>query len=145
MKKTAALLFAAICFVFNATNAQFTEDFESGIFPPTNWQESHSGVDALDQSMTQAHGGTYSALFDDVTGTDSSILISDYIANLSANSQLIFWEYQNFDTYYLYHAVWIQVNAGALTELINLGPGVVSPTLTPLAGAASIWEKKSNN
>ena len=39
MKKTATLIFAAICFLFNGTaNAQFNEDFESGL--PGNFTES---------------------------------------------------------------------------------------------------------
>ena len=38
MKKTTTLLFAIFCFVFiNSTNAQFTEDFESGM--PGNFTE----------------------------------------------------------------------------------------------------------
>ena len=88
MKNIYVLLSALFLMNFGASAQQMSQDFESGTFPPTGWQEFHNGVDALDQSTTQAHGGSYSALFDDVSGTDTSILISDFIANLDPNSEL---------------------------------------------------------
>lgn len=103
---------------------QLIQDFESGTFPPVGWSETHTGVDALDQTTSESNTGTYSALFDDEDFVDTSKLFTPIITGLNTGSQLTFWERQNFGTYYEYHAVWISVNGGTFTELIDLGAGI---------------------
>lgn len=134
MKK---LLFSLSCVLLASglsISQQLLEGFESGTFTPTGWNESHTGVDALDQSMTRVNNGTYSALFDDANSVDTSILTTDTINSLTASSQLTFWQNQNWDTYYVYHAIWISVNGAPAIELANLG-----------AGTEDVWEEITVN
>jgi hypothetical protein len=105
------------------------EDFESGIFPPTGWTEYHTGVDGLDISAVQAYSPDSSALFNDVSGVDTSWFITPQILALDAGAQLSFYQYQNWYTYYVYHGIWISTASGDPTvgdfiELDSLGVGI---------------------
>lgn len=136
MKKIVGVLFLL---GFNLIHAQINQNFDLGGFLPVGWTEYHSGVNALKDTNARAKSPTKSALFDDEFGTDTSWMILSQLNNLTPNSELTFWQNQNYDTYYTYHGVWISTNSnnpqsGDFIQLDSLG-----------AGTEDTWEKKTIN
>lgn len=129
--KKALLILSLLVVSITTFSQQILQGFESGTFPPTGWAESHTGIDALNQSTDRVYSGTYSAFFNDVSSVDTSRLTTDTILSLNPASQLTFWQNQNFGSYYEYHAVWISVNGAPAFELDSLG-----------AGTEDVWEEK---
>ncbi len=110
------------------------ENFDSGTFPPIGWQEYHSGVDALTDSNIRAYSVPNSSVFDDAFGVDTSWLVTS-VVNIPSNGELTFWQNQNYDSYYIYHGIWISLvggnpSNGSYIELDSLG-----------AGTEDTWEK----
>lgn len=126
------------CLFLNVlSQAQINQNFDSGGFLPTGWSEYHSGVNALKDTTERSHSATKSALFDDEYGTDTSWMVMSQLSNLAANSELSFWQNQNYGTYYIYHGVWISSSSsnptsGTFIELDSLG-----------AGSEDVWEQKT--
>lgn len=126
------------CFFWSVLSvAQINQNFDVGSFLPVGWSEYHSGTDALKDTNERAYSPTKSALFDDEFGTDTSWMVLAQITNLAANSELTFWQNQNYGTYYTYHGVWVSTTSGNPTsgsfiELDSLG-----------AGTEDTWEQKT--
>lgn len=119
--------------------SQINQNFDLGGFLPVGWSEYHSGVDALTDTNLRYNTPTKSALFDDVSNVDSSWMILSQITNLTANSELTFWQNQNYDSYYVYHGIWISTgsnlpSSGDFIQLDSLG-----------AGTEDTWEKVTVN
>ncbi len=116
--------------------AQLFEDFEdNAAFPPAGWTEYHTGLDTLNADTTRSFSPDSSALFDDVSGVDSSWFVTPQIVGLNANSALTFWQNQNFGSWFEYHGIWVSTGSGDPTsgdfvEVASLG-----------AGTEDTWEK----
>ena len=94
----------------NTSSAQFSEDFESGTFPPVGWTTYHTGASNLKASTAFTVSDTTSALFEFIVGGDSSWLISPQIMSLSDS----IFEYQSlsrFISFYDYHGLWISTTS----------------------------------
>ena len=118
---------------------QINQSFDGGSFLPAGWSQYHSGTNALSDTTNRFHSPTKSALFDDEDNVDSSWMITSQILNLAANSELTFWQNQNYGTYYVHHSVWISTgsnlpSSGDFIQLDSLG-----------AGTEDTWEKKTIN
>jgi uncharacterized repeat protein (TIGR01451 family) len=111
-----------------AVTTIWSEGFEDVTFPPTGWSNyTFSGVGFV-QDATQAHGGTYSAFYDDAMGTQEGWLVTPQFTPGGAQTELAFWQYQNYDSFYTYHGIWVSdgsgdPNDGDFVELTELGPG----------------------
>lgn len=117
-------------------SAQVTESFDGAIFPPSNWQEFHTGANALHDTSSRFYSPTKSALFDDDFGVDTSWLVSPLV-NVQNGTNLNFWQNQNYESFYVYHAIWISTT----------GANPSSNTFVKLdsipAGTEDVWENKS--
>lgn len=117
--------------------SQINQSFDVGSFLPAGWSQYHSGVNALIDTTNRFNSSTKSALFDDKPNVDSSWMILSQITSLESNSELTFWQNQNYGTYYVYHGVWISTGSnsplsGNFIRLDSLG-----------AGTEDVWEKKT--
>jgi hypothetical protein len=111
------------------------ETFDAAGWPPAGWSEYHTGVDALEKTADRAYSPDSAAIFNDITGVDSSWFVTSQITALDANSQLTFWQNQNFDSYYIYHGIWVSAASadpasGDFVEVAELG-----------IGTEDVWEK----
>ncbi len=141
MKKITTLFSAMVLTAFGwQVNAQLTEDFESGTFPPTGWTENAvsgtvnwaTNTGNNNGSVAGAHGGTLNAMLVDASGAaDTSRLITpsmDLTALPAYN--LTFWYSQvdwagDQDELYVYYKT---SAAGAWTLLASYTTAVTAWT-----------------
>ncbi len=130
MKKL--LLFAFGSFLsFLGSSQVLNEGFENGV-PPAGWIYTSDTIDVLLASDPgESFEGTTAALFDDVSGHDTSFLITPMLTSLPGNQQLSFYQDEAYSSsFYVYHGVWISTtdtNPSSFTE--------VSEILPPTSGA----------
>jgi hypothetical protein len=119
--------------------AFFYEDFSSGTVPPSGWAGYEQGDPAGWILGTPGYDDNYCAFHNDddvTTGCDDWLVTPQITLPAKAASQLEFMQYQNFDTYYVYHGIMISTGSGdpddgEFVELAEVG-----------AGTEDTWEPK---
>jgi len=107
-----------------------SESFES-TFPPYGWTvvtNGAAGNNGWQQTLLQAHTGTYSVYHNDDNADCSSWLISPSLYISDTDTLLSFWQFQNYGSYIEYHGIWVDTTAGTDTtnffELQSLSAGI---------------------
>jgi hypothetical protein len=106
--------------------ADINESFE-GSFPPADWQLYTTGS-GWNISSTRSHSGSYSAYYDDYSGTQDGWLITPLLS-VTNGDQISFWQNNDFYTYYTYHGLWVCTSdCGSpptnWVQLAELGPAI---------------------
>ncbi|MEX2634091.1 MAG: fibronectin type III domain-containing protein, partial [Balneolales bacterium] len=102
--------FTTLCNVFGFP---FLEDFESGSSSLSCWSQDVVGA-GWQITSNQANSGSQSYYHNDDSGAQSDRLISPAIDLTGAvNPQLVFWEYDNFSSFYDNHEVAISTDGGS--------------------------------
>ncbi|MGH1364169.1 MAG: choice-of-anchor J domain-containing protein, partial [Calditrichia bacterium] len=112
----------------------FSEDMESGVWPPAGWTEYHTGVDTLVLTTLRANSPIYSANFADADLTDSSWFVSPLINNVGAGAELVFFENINFSSFYEKHALYVSTGSG------NPADGDFVEVDSLAASTEDVWE-----
>lgn len=89
-------------------------------------------------ASSRAYSGTDSVFYDDYDGWQDAWLVTPQITPTGV-SELVFWQYENYDSYYYKHSIWVSTGASGdpkdadsdYAELTELG-----------AGAEDAWEEK---
>jgi len=103
--------------------------FENDPCLPPGWTLYMGELNGVGWECTteRAHSGERSIYHDDAYGTQDSWLVSPVITP-AINSELIFWQSENYATFYDYHGVWISTGSGDpkdgdFVEFAELIPG----------------------
>lgn len=124
---------------YGVSKYPLSESFET--FPPYGWTvvtNGAAGNNGWQQTSTQAHSGVYSAYHDDDNADCSSWLITPPLIITDTDTLLTFWQYQKFGSWYNYHGIWVDTNAG--TDTLNFFELQVLP-----AGTDYTWEQITIN
>jgi uncharacterized repeat protein (TIGR01451 family) len=127
--------FAEVGLETDAMHPEFSvlweESFE-GLYPPTGWYTYTTG-DPLDPGWLQtgmtSNSGNYSvAHFDDQLDAESWLVTPQFTP--TAQTQLAFWQFTYYDSYYFYHGVWVSDGSGDpsdgdFVELVELDGGTL--------------------
>ena len=116
------------------------EDFESGTFPPANWENVQNGDPAgWQESTSYANSPTHSAYHNDdnVTNTCDDWLITPAIDLSSSNSPILtYYEYVRYSSWADAHEVFVS------TDYTGGDPSTATWTLLNDAIASSSWTQK---
>jgi len=81
--------------------------------PPDGWTvySSLAAGPQWQQAADRRHSGEYSVFHDDLHGDQDSWLVSPQLVP-AVNSQLLFWQNENYTWVHHYHAIWVSTGSG---------------------------------
>ena len=105
-----------------------SEGFE-GAFPPPGWRQYNltSAGEVWQPTAARAHSGQQSAFHDDAFDAQDAWLVTPPLL-LPAGAELIFWQNQNYDSFYEKHSVWVSTGSSdpkddGYVQVAEVGPG----------------------